>query len=94
MRLLLALVPALALAQIKLPFERIRDAHKEPDNWLTYSGNYNGQRYSLLDQINTSNVGTLRVAWVIRKTGNRMMFETSRGRRGRHHVHHANRRMS
>lgn len=77
MRLLLALVPALVLAQIKLPFERIRDAHKEPGNWLTYSGNYNGQRYSLLDQINASNVGTLRVAWVHQKEGESDAFETS-----------------
>ena len=52
MRLLLAPDPLLALAQINVPFERIRDAHKEPSNWLTYSGSYNGHRYSLLDQIN------------------------------------------
>ena len=31
-----------------------RDA--EPHNWLTYYGAYDGQRYSLLDQINASNV--------------------------------------
>jgi alcohol dehydrogenase (cytochrome c) len=48
-----AMLPVLALAQIKVPYERIREAHKEPGNWLTYSGGYNGQRYSLLDQINT-----------------------------------------
>jgi alcohol dehydrogenase (cytochrome c) len=77
MRLLLALLPALALAQINLPFERIRDAHKEPSNWLTYSGSYNGHRYSLLDQIDTKNVGTLRVAWVHQKEGESDAFETS-----------------
>ena len=77
MRLLLALLPVLALAQINLPFERIRDAHKEPNNWLTYSGSYNGHRYSLLDQINTRNVGTLRVAWVHQKEGESDAFETS-----------------
>src|SRR5437667_98507 len=63
--LLLAL--ALPLAEQRpfdVPYERIRDADKEPGNWLTYAGNYNGQRYSLLDQINTSNAHRLRVAWV------------------------------
>ena len=53
MKLALALIPALAFAQIKVPYERIRDAHKEPGNWMTYSGDYSGRRYSLLDQINT-----------------------------------------
>jgi len=64
MRFILVLIPALVLAQIHVPYQRIRDAHKEPGNWLTYSGNYTGQRYSLLDQIHTGNVGRLRVAWV------------------------------
>ena len=52
------------LAQVNVPYERIRDADKEPGNWLTYSRNYTGQRYSPLNQINTSNVGKLHLAWV------------------------------
>lgn len=51
-----------AIAQV--PYERIRDAAKEPQNWLTYSGAYNGQRYSTLSQINAANVKKLQVAWV------------------------------
>lgn len=43
--------------------ERIAAAHHEPQNWLTYYGTYDGQRYSALDQINTSNVRDLKVAW-------------------------------
>jgi len=35
----------------------------DPNNWAMQSGNYNGQRYSKLDQINTKNVNTLKVAW-------------------------------
>jgi lanthanide-dependent methanol dehydrogenase len=31
-----------------------------PDNWAMQSGNYTGQRYSKLDQINTKNVNTLK----------------------------------
>ena len=48
-----------------LGYDRIlkaRDA--EPHNWITYYGAYDGQRYSPLDQINTSNVKGLTPAWV------------------------------
>ncbi|HEX8170707.1 MAG TPA: PQQ-dependent dehydrogenase, methanol/ethanol family [Thermoanaerobaculia bacterium] len=44
--------------------ERIRNARSEPQNWLTYYGAYDGQRYSTLDQIDTGNVKSLRPAWV------------------------------
>src|SRR5258707_156004 len=60
----LLFVPAVLLAQVNVPYERIRDADKEPGNWLTYSRNYTGQRYSPLDQINIGNVGKLHLAWV------------------------------
>ena len=33
-------------------YERILNARDEPQNWLTYYGAYDGQRYSTLDQIN------------------------------------------
>jgi len=52
------------LAQIDVPYERIRNADKEPGNWLTYSRNFTGKRYSPLDQINAGNVGKLRMAWM------------------------------
>jgi hypothetical protein len=45
-------------------YDRIRNAREEPHNWLTYYGAYDGQRYSPLDQINTSNVGKLKPEWV------------------------------
>jgi len=45
-------------------YERILNAREEPQNWLTYYGAYNGQRYSSLDQINTENVRRLLPAWV------------------------------
>jgi alcohol dehydrogenase (cytochrome c) len=45
-------------------YERIRQARGEPQNWLTYYGAYDGQRYSPLDQINTENVGRLKPVWV------------------------------
>jgi alcohol dehydrogenase (cytochrome c) len=45
-------------------YERILNARNEPQNWLTYYGAYDGQRYSPLDQINTGNVKRLAPAWV------------------------------
>jgi len=44
--------------------ERIINARSEPQNWLTYYGAYDGQRFSALDQINSGNVKDLRVAWM------------------------------
>ncbi len=43
--------------------DRIRLAEREPQNWLTYYGTYDGHRYSALDQVSTSNVSTLKMAW-------------------------------
>src|SRR5216117_688537 len=45
-------------------YERILNAREEPQNWLTYYGAYDGQRYSPLDQINARNVKQLTPAWV------------------------------
>src|ERR1051325_1974638 len=56
--------PVILLAQVNVPYERIRDANKEPGNWFSYSRDYTGQRYSPLDQINASNAGKLRMAWM------------------------------
>ena len=48
----------------QVPFDSLRDAAREPHNWLTYSGTYFSQRYSLLDQITPDNVGDLELEWV------------------------------
>jgi alcohol dehydrogenase (cytochrome c) len=45
-------------------YERILNARSEPENWLTYYGAYDGQRYSPLDQINKENVSKIAPAWV------------------------------
>ena len=39
------------------------NAAAEPQNWLTYWGDYRGTHYSPLSQINLSNVRQLRPAW-------------------------------
>jgi alcohol dehydrogenase (cytochrome c) len=43
--------------------ERLLNPSKEPQNWLMYSGNYAGQRFSALDQINASNASSLVPKW-------------------------------
>jgi alcohol dehydrogenase (cytochrome c) len=48
-------------------YDRILKAREEPQNWLTYYGAYDGQRYSPLDQINTENVKRLAPAWVFQR---------------------------
>jgi alcohol dehydrogenase (cytochrome c) len=34
------------------------------DSWPTYNGDYSGRRYSTLDQVNSSNVKALSLAWI------------------------------
>ncbi|WP_028936127.1 PQQ-dependent dehydrogenase, methanol/ethanol family [Pseudonocardia spinosispora] len=45
-------------------YERLLNARSESHNWLTYYGAYDGQRYSLLDQINTENVKRIGPVWM------------------------------
>ena len=48
----------------QVSFERLREAAREPRNWLTYSGGYFSNRYSALDQITPANVTDLTLQWV------------------------------
>src|SRR5437660_2557146 len=43
--------------------QRLLDSAKEPQNWLMYSGDYAGRRYSSLEQINTKNASALVPKW-------------------------------
>jgi alcohol dehydrogenase (cytochrome c) len=52
-----------ANAQTPVTSQRLLDATKEPQNWLMYSGDYAGRRYSLLDQINVGNAHELVPKW-------------------------------
>ena len=61
---LLLLVTATLSAQ-QVPFERILNANKEPQNWLTYGGTFSNQRYSLLNQVTPENVKNLELQWVL-----------------------------
>ena len=63
-----------ALGQVT--WTRLLNSAKEPQNWLTYSGDYLGHRFTTLDQINTGNVGSLEAKWVY-QTGATGKFETT-----------------
>ncbi len=49
--------------QLDVPAERIELAAAEPQNWLTYSGSYSSWRHTSLEEITTSNVAQLKLAW-------------------------------
>jgi alcohol dehydrogenase (cytochrome c) len=72
--LLMVLFAVPAFSQITS--ERILKASEEPQNWLTYSGNYASWRFSTLDQINTSNVRRIQAQWVY-QIAERGIFETT-----------------
>jgi alcohol dehydrogenase (cytochrome c) len=54
-----------------VPYERIVKADTEPGLWLTYSGNYQGHRYSALTQISPANVKQLHPVWVYQMNNSR-----------------------
>ena len=51
-------------AQAPVTYERLLNAAKEPQNYLTYGGDYSSTRYSTLTQITPANVKSLNLAWV------------------------------
>ncbi len=64
MKRLGALALAAMTASAQVTFDRLLNAAKEPGQWMTYSGAYNGWRHSPLDQIRRENVSSLQVKWV------------------------------
>ena len=70
------LLLAVSAAHAQVPYERLRDSNREPENWLTYSGNYASHHYSPLNQINRTNVSRLKVAWMYQVRG-LQHFETT-----------------
>jgi alcohol dehydrogenase (cytochrome c) len=75
--LLLAwLVAASAASYPQVTYQRLLDAAREPQNWLTYSGRYSGWRYSTLNQINAGNASRLGLKWAF-QVGDLGQFETT-----------------
>src|SRR6476660_8861821 len=63
-------------ASAQVTSERLVNSAKEPQNWMTYSGDYSGKRFSALDQINTGNAHELVAKWVY-QLGSTGKMETS-----------------
>jgi alcohol dehydrogenase (cytochrome c) len=65
----------------QVTFDRLSHASSEPQNWLTYSGDYAARRFSALDQINAKNGHTLSAKWVYQTgapgDGSNGRFETT-----------------
>jgi PQQ-dependent dehydrogenase (methanol/ethanol family) len=60
---------AATAAPPELTADRIRKAHTEPANWLTYWGDYSGRHYSPLNQITSVNVRQLQAKWALQLPG-------------------------
>lgn len=64
------------VAYAQVTYERLLRASQEPQNWLTYSGNYASHRHSALHQIDLSNVKDLELKWVF-QAQSLQKFETT-----------------
>src|SRR5512141_636020 len=73
---LIAFVYLTSTAHAQITFDRLLNSSKEPQNWLTYSGDYSGKRFSLLDQIKVDNAHNIVAKWVY-QTGATGKFETT-----------------
>ena len=58
-------------------YEDILAAGQDTRRWLTYSGSYNGHRFSPNDQITTANASSLRLLWMRQYTTSEAAIETS-----------------
>ncbi len=56
---------AAAQLSAQVPYDRILKAAAEPQNWLTYNGTYDSQRYSGLKHVTAANVSRLELKWVL-----------------------------
>ena len=54
---------------LNVSFQRILNAHEEPQNWLTYWGDYQGTHYTRLKSITPENVKTLQAQWSFQFAG-------------------------
>ena len=59
---IVAVLPA--LSRLRSPTDNVLHADREPQNWLTYSGGYSSQRYSLLTRSTGTTSRDLQLKWV------------------------------
>src|SRR5262245_11572764 len=62
--LLMALLCLLTPTYGPVSYDRLLRTIEEPQNWLTYSGSYSGQRHSALRQLTPANVKNLEQKWI------------------------------
>jgi alcohol dehydrogenase (cytochrome c) len=60
----LVLFSLAGLLPAQVTYDQILHADRAPQNWLTYSGGYAGQRYSGLTGLTRANVANLELKWV------------------------------
>jgi alcohol dehydrogenase (cytochrome c) len=64
MRLILLLTITMLTAYAQVSYERLLEASREPQNWLTYNGSYASLHHSALVEIRPDNVKRLELKWV------------------------------
>ena len=55
----------------------ILDSDANPANWLTYSGSYDGQRFSRLSQVTPANAADVSISWIHQFQGGESIQESS-----------------
>lgn len=71
-----AILIAGGAAAQNVTYQRLLNADKEPQNWLTFSGSYLGRRYSTLDQITPANAKNLELKWEFQTQSTQRMEAT------------------
>ena len=66
-RPLVLLLASLAALNAQVTHDRLLNTAKEPQNWLTYGGDFSSQRYSALTQITPANVQNLTLQWAFQQ---------------------------
>src|SRR5262245_27332667 len=66
-RAVILLFASVTVLNAQITYDRLLNAAKEPQNWLTYSGGFASQRYSTLSQITPENVKDLTLQWAFQQ---------------------------
>ena len=64
---LLLTLASVGVLHAQVTHDRLLNAAKEPENWLTYGGGFAGQRYSTLSQVTPENVKDLTLQWAFQQ---------------------------
>lgn len=64
-------------ASAQVSYDRLLHTDKEPQNWMTYSGNYSGLHYSLLNEITPANAAQLELKWVFQAENTTLKMEST-----------------